>query len=461
MKLTIAKNPHFQTQVTFVSQDDTVNRVVDFEAGKNTVTVRYEGKKAVIYCGMGKKSECSSATVRSAAASGIRQALTLKRSEVSIIEPSQKEFRGAAVEGALLASYSFDKYKKDKATLLDALELVGEGIDKNALRRIVAICENVTFCRDLINENAHIANPEFLATQAKKIAKAGKMAISVLTEKDLVKKGLGLLFAVGQGSPFPPRLVVVEYKGNPSSKEKTAIIGKGITFDSGGQNLKPTGSIETMREDMAGAAAVLATMKALAELKPKINVVGVCALAHNAIGENAFFPGDVYKAYNGTTVEITSTDAEGRLVLADAIAYCKDIYNPARIIDLATLTGGVIVSLGSVVAGLFANDDKLAASLWNAGEKVQERLWRFPLYEEYGETLKSDIADMRNTSTHKKGWASSITGAAFIHAFAGATPWAHLDIAGTAFREEAAKAELPNGATGFGVRLLLNFFGIE
>jgi len=461
MKLTITSTPHFQTQLVFVAGDDAAHKIMDFEAGKNTVTVRYETKKTIIYCGYGKKAECTPATIRSAAACGMRQALSLKRSEISLVVPAKKSLWPQALEGALLAAYSFDKYKKEKSTSLIALELVGEGLDKALMSRIKLLCDNVAFCCDLVNENAHVANPEFLAAKAKQIAKDGKMAITVLGEKEITAKGLGLLAAVGQGSPGGPKLVVIEYKGDPSSKEKTAIVGKGITFDSGGQNLKPTGSIETMREDMAGAAAVLATMRALSAIKPKINVVGVCALAHNAIGENAFFPGDIYKAYNGTTVEINSTDAEGRLVLADAIAYCKALYKPSRIVDLATLTGGVIISLGNVAAGLFANDDKLAAMLFDAGEAVNERLWRFPLYEEYAETLKSDIADMRNTSSRKKGWASSITGAAFIEAFADETPWAHLDIAGTAFREEGAKAELPSGATGFGVRLLLKFLGTE
>ena len=239
--------------------------------------------------------------------------------------------------------------------------------------------------------------------------------------------------------------------------ETTAIIGKGITFDSGGQNLKPTGSIETMRTDMAGTAAVLGTMKALSVYKPKINVVGMCCLAHNAIGKNAFFPGDIYTSYSGKTVEINSTDAEGRLVLADTISYCKDIYNPARIIDLATLTGGILVALGTTIAGIFSNNKDLSDFLFAAGERTNERLWPFPMYEEFTEAMKSDIADIRNTSRKKKGWASSITGGAFIKEFAGDTPWVHVDIAGTAFNEDGPSGEIPSGATGFGVRLLTEY----
>jgi leucyl aminopeptidase len=249
----------------------------------------------------------------------------------------------------------------------------------------------------------------------------------------------------------------MEYRGDPKSKDLTAIVGKGITFDSGGQNLKPTGSIETMRCDMAGAATVLGVMKVLGAYRPAINVVGVCVLAHNAIGSHAYFPGDIYTAYNKKTVEISNTDAEGRLVLADAISYCIDVCKPSRVIDLATLTGGIITALGSTVSGLFSTDKELADKLFNAGERTNERLWGFPLYEEFSESMRSDLADLRNSTKKKKGWASSITGAAFIKEFTAGTPWAHIDIAGTAYNEDSSDGEVPQFATGFGVRLLTDF----
>jgi leucyl aminopeptidase len=466
MKLTIAKVPHHSTVITFLTKEDLRSAAIpDFEAEKKDVTIRYEGKKAFVYCGLGPKNTLSAAIIRRAAASGIRAALLKKRSGVSVVAPASTGLSGTpwvpALEGALLGGYSFVKYKKEKSSPLSELELCGENIPQRDAVRVKTVCDCVNYCRDLVNENAHIANPEFLAKQARVIARAGRMNVKVLNEKELRKRGLGLLTAVGQGSVYPPRLALIEYRGNPSSKDRTAIVGKGITFDSGGQNLKPTGHIETMREDMAGAAAVLGVMKAIADLKPKINVIGVCAFAHNAIGGNSYFPGDVYTAYDGTTVSIESTDAEGRLVLADAISYCKEVYQPSRIVDLATLTGGILVSLGTVAAGLFSNDDGLAQRLFLAGEETFERLWRFPLYEEYVDSVKGDIADLRNVSSFKKGNASSITGAAFIGAFAGKTPWAHIDIAGTAFNEESAKGELPQFATGFGVRLLLKFLGVE
>jgi leucyl aminopeptidase len=464
MKLTVSKVSHLPTQIAFVTKEN-VSSVPDFDAAKGKTTVRYDGKKATVYCGLGESGSVTATGIRNAAAAGARAALELKRADLSLVVSRSDGHVGdhwaPALEGALLGGYKFTKYKKEKAAPIRALEVVGEGIALRGVERVAVACDAVNYSRDLVNENAHVAHPEFLAAQARAIAKTGKMAVEVLTEKEIAKKGLRLLAAVGQGSEFPPRLAIIEYRGNRSSRDVTAVVGKGITFDSGGQNLKPTGHIETMRCDMAGSAAVLGLMKALAALSPSVNVVGVCAFAHNAIGGRAYFPGDVYTAYNGATVEIASTDAEGRLVLADAISYCMETRKPSRVIDLATLTGGILTSLGTSVAGLFANDDDLANRLFAAGEASGERLWRFPLYQEYLDSIKSDIADLRNVSTLKRGYASSITGAAFIGEFVGKTPWAHLDIAGTAFNEDGANGENPQFATGFGVRLMLKFLGVE
>jgi leucyl aminopeptidase len=464
MNLTISKTPHFKTRIVFLTQEDNEG-VSDFEAKKNEITVRYDDKKAVIFCGLGERDKVEKRTIRGAVAVGVRKALELKKTELSILAPRDgrhaKEYWASVIEGAVLGGYKYTKYKSKKECAVSSIELVGRDITRQCADRVLLMCECVNFCRDLVNENAHVAHPEFLSQQARRIAKKGGMTIEVLTEKEIRKKGLRLLAAVGQGSPFPPRLVLIHYRGNPGSKDTTAVVGKGITFDSGGQNLKPTGHIESMRCDMAGSAAVLGLFKALGALKPRVNVVGVCPLAHNAVGGRAYFPGDVYESYNGATVEIISTDAEGRLVLADAISYCINECKPSRIIDLATLTGGILSSLGTAAAGLFSNDEDLAKRLFVAGEESGERLWRFPLYEEYAESMKSEIADLRNVSSLKKGYASSITGAAFLAEFAAKTPWAHIDIAGTAFNEEHAKNEVPQFATGFGVRLLLKFFGVE
>ena len=460
MKLKLSKNAHASTQLLFYAKNN-APILPDFKGGKNETIVVYDTAITPtvtrIYCGLGESASVSSGAVRAAAARGVRKALELKRSDISLIPPGPADTALAALEGALLGAYTFSKYKSDKGPALGSIEVAGDAVSMPQAQRVLWLCESVNYARDLVNDNAHVVYPDSFAREARAVAKKGRFKCTVLDEKEIDKKGMGLLKAVGQGSAYPPRLVIMEYRGNPKSKDTTAIVGKGITFDSGGQNLKPTGSIETMRCDMAGAATVLGTMKALSKYKPAINVIGVCSLAHNAIGRNAFFPGDVYTAYNGKTVEINSTDAEGRLVLADAIAYCKDRYNPGRIIDFATLTGGIITALGTTVAGLFSNNKDLSDALFNSGERVGERLWPFPLYEDYSETLKSDIADLRNVSKKKKGWASSITGAAFIREFVGDTPWAHIDIAGTAFNEEGAADETPLGATGFGLRLLVDY----
>ncbi|HEX7511441.1 MAG TPA: leucyl aminopeptidase [Chitinivibrionales bacterium] len=462
MKIKTSKTAHASTQLFFFAKG-LAPMVTDFSGEKNELIVLYgatKGSATSIYCGLGEAGSVTSAVVRTAAAKAAHKALELKRTDFSLHAPRVPAGQGfwpAALEGALLGSYKFTKYKKDKGAAIASIEIVGEEISPAEAQRVLTLCEGVWFTRDLVNDNAHAIYPESFANQARAIARKGRMKCTVLDEKDLKKKGLGLLSAVGQGSPYPPRLVTIEYRGKPASKDLTAIIGKGITFDSGGQNLKPTGSIETMREDMAGAAAVLGALMVVARHKAKVNVVGVCSLAHNAIGRDAYFPGDVYASFSGKTVEINSTDAEGRLVLADAIEYCKALYNPARIIDLATLTGGILTALGTTVAGLFSTSDELADGLFCAGERTGERLWRFPLYEEFTESLKSDIADLRNISKKRKGWASSITGAAFIREFTGESAWAHLDIAGTAFNEDGASGEIPQGATGFGVRLLVEY----
>jgi leucyl aminopeptidase len=462
MKIKTSKTPHSSTQISFYTVNDAPS-VPDFKGEKNEISVVYGAKGAAattIYCGLGKISGLTPSVLCSAAATGIRKALELKRREISLIAPeiaAARDLWPFALEGALLGAYRFTKYKSDKGVSIDSLEMTGKTVSAHAAGHVQVQCDAVCGVRDLVNDNAHVVYPAYFANEAAAVAKKYRMKCVILDEKDIDKKGLGLLKAVGQGSPYPPRLVMLEYRGALESKDMTAIVGKGITFDSGGQNLKPTGSIETMRCDMAGAATVLGVMKVIGEYRPKINVVGVCCLAHNAIGRNAFFPGDVYKSYSGKTVEINSTDAEGRLVLADAISYCKDIYNPARIIDLATLTGGIITALGTTVAGLFSNDKKLEAALFESGERTNERLWPFPIYDEHADSLKSDIADLRNLSKKKKGWASSITGAAFIREFAGPQAWAHIDIAGTAFNEDGESAEIPLGATGFGVRLLADY----
>jgi leucyl aminopeptidase len=448
------------TQIHFIFQNDT-GSITDFQGKSGDITVRYDKNTTIIYCGLGEKALCTNTEYRIAALKGIQKVMDLKRDKVSIVIPEEDTTLDTArsiIEGTLLGAYKFSIYKSEKPFQVTSAEVINCPLENAELKNIIAVCESVLYTRDLVNDNASVVNPQYLASEAMKLASHNSFKVTVLDEKELRKNGLNLIAAVGQASSTPPRLIFIEYTGNAKLKEKTAIVGKGITFDSGGQNHKPTGSIETMRSDMAGAAAVLGVMKSLSSIKPKINVVGVIPAAHNAIGGNAYFPGDIYKAYSGKTVEILSTDAEGRLVLADAIAYCQEKYKPSTVIDLATLTGGVLYALSDFVAGLFTNNDTLASALFTSGEITGERVWRLPLYKEYCESIKGEFGDIRNVSKLKKGHASSITGAAFIKEFVkDDIAWAHIDIAGTAFNEGSARGDVPTNATGYGVRLLINY----
>lgn len=458
MHIRRSTRPKASTLITFVPTE-TAAKITDFSAEPEQVTVRYYGNRTIVYCGIGSRKACTAAVLRTAAAKGIQAVTQLERTSAGcdLRGTGLRRFEADIIEAILLGSYTFSRYKTEKPPVLNSLEAVGCSLTPRQIKLIQHRCSSVNYARDLVNDNASVITPKYLASEAKKMAVPGLMKVSVLNKIELKKKGLNLITAVGSGSTTPPVLILMEYRGGSRRNTTTAVIGKGVTFDSGGQNLKPTGSIETMREDMAGAAAVLGVMKACTLTKPKVNLIGVIPAAHNAIGSNSYFPGDIYTSYSGKTVEIWSTDAEGRLLLADAIAYCRRIYNPDTIIDLATLTGGIISALGNAAAGLFSNSDELAEQLCRSGEKTGERLWRLPLYKEFSEALKGDLGDLRNISKLKKGVASSGTGAAFIREFTGDTPWAHLDIAGTAFNQRNSGVSMPQNATGFGVRLLLDW----
>ncbi|MBD3242972.1 MAG: aminopeptidase [Chitinivibrionales bacterium] len=455
MKTRLTKSSRRDTQVRFVFQNTADIR--DFKGEAGEVTVRYDGKTTVVYAGLGERGDFADRVIRSAAASAVRKVGALKRSSAALILTGLDCSHVAAVEGALLGNYVFDKYLSTKPDRVSSLDIVSDTLKPAALRRISAICDGVCLARDLVNDNAGVVTPAQLAAQARAVGRAAGMQVTVLDHRELERRGLGLLAAVGRGSPYQPRLAILSYRGAPKSKKTVALVGKGITFDSGGLNLKPSGHIETMRIDMAGAATVLGVMQALGAVRPRVNVVGVCAAACNAIDGTSYIPGDIYRSYSGKTVEICNTDAEGRLALADAIAYVNKTHKPTHIVDLATLTGGMLITFADVLCGLFSNDDELAKALFDAGEVANERLWRLPMYKEFSDAMKGDRSDLRNLAKFKRGHASSLTGAAFIQEFVGNTAWAHLDIAGTAFNENESKGETPKYATGFGVRLLMHF----
>ncbi len=360
--------------------------------------------------------------------------------------------------GANLRRYNFDKYftKKtaDEKPTLEKLTVALTN-SKSAAKpyaELEALAEGVIFTRNLVSEPANIINPETLAEQCKTLEKLG-VEVEILGEEEMYKLGFGALLGVGQGSAIESQLVVMKWNGlgKNSKAAPLAFVGKGVTFDTGGISIKPAGGMEEMKWDMGGAGVVIGLMKALAGRKAKINAVGVVGLVENMPSGNAQRPGDVVTSYSGQTIEVLNTDAEGRLVLADALWYTQKHFKPKFIVDLATLTGAIIVALGTSRAGLFSNDDKLAEQLFKTGEKTGEEVWRLPLAEVYDKQINSDIADMQNIGKDRE--AGSITAAQFLQRFVNNVPWAHLDIAGVAWSKKDSDIT-PKGGTGYGVRLL-------
>ena len=317
------------------------------------------------------------------------------------------------------------------------------GLDQGA-----AVVEGVTLARELANRPGNHCTPSLLAAEARKMARAQGLKIEVLDRRRLEALGMGSFLAVAQGSDEPPRMLVMHYQGAARSKPPLVLVGKGVTFDSGGISLKPGGEMDEMKFDMGGAASVIGTMRAVAQLKPKVNLIGVIVACENMPSGRALKPGDVVKSMSGQTIEVLNTDAEGRLILCDALTYVER-FKPAAVVDIATLTGACVVALGSVRSGLFSADEALAAELLNAGEAALDTCWRMPLDEEYDEGLKSNFADMANIAGRAGG---AITAAMFLKRFTAKMRWAHLDIAGTAWKSGAAK-----GATGRPVGLLTHW----
>ena len=364
-----------------------------------------------------------------------------------------KNFVGYFLHGIKLKSYEFNIYKSKKNKKLININVIGNKnkISQQERLRFKALEEGTFFARDLVSEPGNILHPDEYAKRINSLKKFG-LKINIYDEKKLKKLGMNALLGVGQGSIRGSYLVTMEWKGAKNNSNPLAFIGKGVCFDTGGISLKPAKFMEDMTYDMAGSATVVGLMKNLAMRKAKINAVGVVGLVENMPGGNAQRPGDIVKSYSGKTIEILNTDAEGRLVLADAITFTEKKFKPKFMIDLATLTGAIIVSLGSEYAGLFSNDDKLSNQLLEAGKKVDEKLWRMPLHKNFDKLIDSKNADMQNINY--VGGAGSTTAAQFLQRFVlNKTPWAHLDIAGMAFSKYGGALN-SGGATGYGVRLL-------
>ncbi|MGH7190011.1 MAG: leucyl aminopeptidase [Acetobacteraceae bacterium] len=435
-------------------------KAAEFTARKGqsaTVLAPIAGLSRIVAVGLGKSAERTRLGIEEA---GATAGALLARDDTAALaaDPLSPELAAAAAHGAALRSYRFDRYrtkeKPDEKPRLNRLSVLATEPAKAraAYEPMQAVAEGVFLTRDLVSEPPNVLTPAELAERCAALEKRD-VKVDVHGPKELRKLGFGAMLGVAQGSSNEPRMVVMEWHGAHGARRKrkpVAFIGKGVTFDTGGISIKPASGMEDMKWDMAGAGTVIGLMSALAERKARIDAVGLVGLVENMPSGAAQRPGDVVKTASGQTVEVINTDAEGRLVLADVLWYCQERFDPQFMIDLATLTGAIIVGLGHEHAGLFSNDDALAEKLGQAGRDTGELVWRMPLAEAYDKRLRSDIADMKNV-TDRPG--SSITAAQFLQRFVNGKPWAHLDIAGTAWLTNDAPLA-PKGASAFGVRLL-------
>ncbi len=411
--------------------------------------------KCVLFVGLEKEIETIDFQVSAKKAFLSPYLKSAKTIEV-LVDQSDEERIKALIDAILIGTYRWDRYKTSnfKNIIKKYIIIAKKSVD---FQKQITICRNVNLARDLINENADIRHSGFLEKTIKKFIKSKKnVSVKILDRRELKKQGLNLILAVNQGSANEPKLIIVKYIGAQSKLPYTAIVGKGITFDSGGLNLKPTGYIENMKDDMSAAAAVIGIMRSIIELKIRKNIFFVFGMAENAIGSRSYKPGDTIKSYDGKTVYIANTDAEGRLVLADAIAYLRKNYKPKEIIDLATLTGACVVALGHDFSGLMTNNERLGNNLLASARKTGDWAWKLPNYPQLGDHLKSPVADLKNTGL-PKGVAGALSAGEFLRQFVGGTPWAHLDIAGTAFVEGSDRFYFGHGATGAGIRLMTDY----
>lgn len=414
------------------------------------------GLDRVIFMGLGKASSLVTREIEllGGAIVGVLQSLMAKTASIDSTALSTGESAATLASGAMLRRYSFTPYKtkKDKKeSSLDAISILSRESSqaKKAFINLDAIAAGNHVARDLVNEPSNILHPVEFAMRAKALSKLG-VKVEILSPQQMKKLGMEALLGVAQGSPHEARMVIMRWNGGKTGEQPLAFIGKGVTFDTGGISIKPAAGMEDMKGDMAGAACVVGLMHALAKRKAKVNVVGAIGVVENAIDGKAQRPGDIVKSMSGQTIAVLNTDAEGRLVLADVLWYIQDKFKPKFMVNLATLTGAILVALGKEHAGLFSNNDELSLRLAEAGLATGEKVWRLPLTPEYDKLIDHDVADMKNIGGRLAG---SITAAQFLQRFVNNTPWAHLDVAGTAM--DSLKSPINQSwASGWGVRLL-------
>ena len=431
------------------------------KSGEVKTVVGKKGAIAFIF-GLGNRGELNAETLRKAGGGVSKACNANKINSVSFLVPVDAKddyMSQAAAEGLVLGSYQFNEFKTTDDDPFEMKDATIVGGNKKAVEKGTIIANGVCLARNVDNRPGNIATPSHLAENAKAIGKAGGMKVTVFDREKFTKMGMGALAGVASGTEVPPKFIIMEYMGGPKKQKPKVLVGKGLTFDSGGISIKPAAKMDEMKYDMCGSGVVLGVMKAVSELKPKMNIIGIIPSTENMSGDKAYRPGDVLTAYNGKTIEVLNTDAEGRLILADALSYSSKHYDPEYMIDFATLTGAVVVALGHVATGIMGTDEALVDAIKSSSKTTEEKVWEFPLWDEYLEQVKSKIADVKNVGAPMQ--AGSIAGGAFLEAFVGEDiPWCHFDIAGTAWGDKDLPYQNKGTATGEVIRLVVDLLGI-
>lgn len=475
---------HYEGERALKEERAAINRLLDGQLQAVLDQREFEGKpnellllhthgrcdaKRLLLAGLGPRREVKLDSFRQAMGAAVKRVRQAKLASFGVAMPSAAP-RGASVmdvaqtvaEGAILGAYQFTEYRTDNGPKPPDLERLTLYSDQRqhvrqlaeGTRRGTATAEAAVFVRDLCNHPSNVMTPTRVANEAKGIAKETGVTLKILEQKDMEQLGMGALLGVARGSHEPPKFIILEYQGERAKKtaQPVVLVGKTITFDTGGISLKPSENMEQMKADMTGGAEVLASVRAAARLKLPLHLIGILPVAENMPGGRAMKPGDIVRTLSGKTVEVQNTDAEGRLILSDGLAYATR-YKPAALIDIATLTGACVVALGQFAIGMFGNNDRLKEQMRRAGLRSGERVWEMPLWDEYFEQLRSDVADMRNIGGRGGGM---ITAALFLSKFVGDCPWIHLDIASTDWSERE-RPYIPKGPTGIGTRLLIQY----
>jgi len=434
--------------------------LIEGKIGEVKTVVGKKGRLAFVY-GLGKTGDLNSETLRKAAAGVSKLCISNKVSTVSFIIPKEAKdnyFSQAVAEGLVLGSYQFNEFKStdDKPFEMNSAIIIGG--NKKSITKGAIIADGVCLARDLENRPGNISTPTHLADNAKAIGKSINMKVTVLERETFTKMGMGALAGVASGTDVPPKFIIMEYTAGPKTQKPKILVGKGLTFDSGGISIKQASKMDEMKYDMCGAGVVIGVMKIVSILKPKMNIVGIVPSTENMSGDKAYRPGDILKAYNGKTIEVLNTDAEGRLILADALSYASKHYDPEFILDFATLTGAVVVALGHIATGIMGTDNPLIEQIKSSSFTTGEKVWEFPLWAEYLDQVKSKIADVKNLGS--PGQAGSIAGGAFLHSFVQEDiPWCHFDIAGSAWGNKNLPYQNKGLATGEMIRLVVDLLG--